>query len=150
MFPKSVLAAACLAATVSSFVPSSVRQQQRRSSAMSMSGAVDRRSMLQIGGSMVAAGLAPQKCWAEEGFTTLPSGLKIKFLSNHPDNTVPRLGDPVTVDYIGYLNDFSGAVFDDRLKKPFPFTLSPGVVIPAWEEALTQMHVGDTVQVSPS
>ncbi|MBO4488848.1 MAG: FKBP-type peptidyl-prolyl cis-trans isomerase [Bacteroidales bacterium] len=53
----------------------------------------------------------------------------------------------VTVDYVGKLLD--GSEFDSSIgrKEPFAFVLGAHQVIPGWEFALLQMHVGDEATV---
>jgi peptidylprolyl isomerase len=57
--------------------------------------------------------------------------------------TIPRKGNVVTVDYIGYLPD--GTKFDstyDR-KKPFKFRVECGEVIKGWDMGIVQMSKGE-------
>lgn len=57
--------------------------------------------------------------------------------------TIPRKGNIVTVDYIGYAQD--GRKFDstyDR-KKPFKFRVECGEVIKGWDMGIIQMSKGE-------
>ena len=54
---------------------------------------------------------------------------------------VAAVGDTVTVDYVGKLQD--GTVFDSTSgKTPFTFPLGAGKVIPGWDQGLQGMKVG--------
>jgi len=59
--------------------------------------------------------------------------------------TVPQ--KEVTVHYTGYL--LNGKKFDSSLdrKQPFKFILGAGRVIPAWDEAVSQLKIGDKVRI---
>ena len=74
-------------------------------------------------------------------FTT-PSGLKIQDVKVG-DGATPKLGQTVTVHYIGWLEN--GKEFNNSHKMPggapVEFTLGPGL-IPGWNEALPTMKVG--------
>lgn len=59
--------------------------------------------------------------------------------------TVAKVGDTVSVDYIGKLTN--GKVFDASSKhggKPFTFILGVGQVIKGWDEGVAGMKVGGT------
>jgi len=59
--------------------------------------------------------------------------------------TVPQ--KEVTVDYTGYL--LNGKKFDSSVdrKQPFKFPLGAGRVIPAWDEAVSKLRIGDKVRI---
>ncbi len=74
------------------------------------------------------------------------SGLYIIFLKHGTGaKTIP--GKKVTVDYTGTL--LNGKKFDSSVdrKKPFSFPLGGGKVIPAWDETVAMLRVGDKVRI---
>ena len=79
---------------------------------------------------------------ATDGVRTLPDGLQIKVLKSGPAGGAPvHLGDEVKVMYEGALID--GTVFDSSYQRGEPDVFTVGEVVPAWNEALQQMHPGD-------
>jgi len=63
--------------------------------------------------------------------------------------TVAAVGDYVTVNYTGTLDD--GTIFDSSLKPgrtPFGFTLGAGQVIKGWDEGVAGMKVGGTRELT--
>jgi FKBP-type peptidyl-prolyl cis-trans isomerase len=71
-----------------------------------------------------------------------PAGLDVEVLAKGTGKKA-QIGDLVTVDYTGWLED--GTVFDSSVDKgqPFQFTLGEGGVIKGWDEAVRRMSVGD-------
>lgn len=61
---------------------------------------------------------------------------------------IPQDGEVVTIHYIGKLSD--GTEFDNTYTRnqPAVFALGQGMVIPGWEQALSQMHVGEKALVT--
>ncbi|MCB0077195.1 MAG: FKBP-type peptidyl-prolyl cis-trans isomerase [Anaerolineales bacterium] len=57
------------------------------------------------------------------------------------------LGDTVTVDYSGFLED--GSIFDSSVEtgRPFTFALMEGSAIPGWIEGIQGMKVGEKRQI---
>lgn len=78
---------------------------------------------------------------AKPGVQTLKDGLQYKVITPGTGAS-PKATDTVTVDYEGKLID--GTVFDSSYNRGKPATFQVGQVIPGWQEALTQMKVGDT------
>lgn len=75
------------------------------------------------------------------GYSYRDSGLGIKILKEG-QGTLPEQGRPVSVHYVGYLED--GTKFDssyDR-NKPFSFTLGTGQVIKGWDEGIALLKKG--------
>ena len=62
--------------------------------------------------------------------------------------TIPRKGNIVTVDYVGYTQD--GRVFDSTYerKKPFRFRVESGEVIKGWDLGIVQMSKGERSKMS--
>jgi FKBP-type peptidyl-prolyl cis-trans isomerase FkpA len=63
--------------------------------------------------------------------------------------TVAAVGDYVTVNYTGTLDD--GTVFDSSLKPgrtPFSFLLGAGQVIKGWDEGVAGMKIGGTRELT--
>ena len=58
------------------------------------------------------------------------------------DGITPSVGQTVTVDYTGFLED--GTVFDSSIPRgtPFSFNLGLGQVIQGWDEGLANMSIG--------
>ncbi len=78
------------------------------------------------------------------------SGLYIASIKKGTGDKVKE-GDEVSVHYTGYFPN--GEVFDSSVERNEPFILNAGVgqVIPAWDEALLTMSVGDKIViVAPS
>ena len=78
---------------------------------------------------------------AATGSTTTASGLQYIEIEAGTGRQ-PMPGDPVTVHYIGMLED--GTEFDNSYTRgqPIPFTLGRGEVIPGWDEGVGLMHEG--------
>jgi FKBP-type peptidyl-prolyl cis-trans isomerase FklB len=78
----------------------------------------------------------------EPGVITLPSGVEYKVVrSGAPGGASPKDGDEVKVNYEGTLPD--GTVFDSSYKSGEPVVFPVGGLIPAWNEILPKMKVGD-------
>jgi peptidylprolyl isomerase len=73
---------------------------------------------------------------------TTPSGLKYEVLKEGTGEK-PKAGQTVTVHYTGTLED--GTKFDSSRDRgqPFQFTVGQGQVIKGWDEALSDMKVGE-------
>ena len=69
-------------------------------------------------------------------------GVSIKIL-NSGNGVKAKLGDKVSVHYVGTLLD--GSKFDSSRDRgtPFVFTLGKGQVIRGWDEGVAQMTVGE-------
>jgi peptidylprolyl isomerase/FKBP-type peptidyl-prolyl cis-trans isomerase FklB len=87
----------------------------------------------------------------DTGVIALPSGVAYKVVKSAPAGApAPKVGDEVKVNYEGTLPD--GTVFDSSYKTGEPVVFPVGGLIPAWNEILPKMHVGDTwiLYVPPS
>lgn len=77
-----------------------------------------------------------------EGVRTLPSGVQYKVVrEGEAGAPSPDSNDEVSVHYEGTLTD--GAVFDSSYRRGMPATFALDGLIPAWEEAIPHMKVGD-------
>jgi peptidylprolyl isomerase len=86
--------------------------------------------------------LALNKAKPSEKTITTPSGLKYTILKAGKGDK-PKKGQTVSVHYTGTLTN--GKKFDssrDR-SQPFSFTVGEGQVIKGWDEALSDMKVGE-------
>ncbi|OXA51965.1 peptidyl-prolyl cis-trans isomerase FKBP1A [Folsomia candida] len=75
-------------------------------------------------------------------------GIKFENLKSGDGATFPEAGQTVSVHYTGTLTD--GKKFDssrDR-NEPLKFKVGGGQVIKGWEEAITQMSVGQRARVT--
>jgi peptidylprolyl isomerase/FKBP-type peptidyl-prolyl cis-trans isomerase FklB len=78
----------------------------------------------------------------QAGVKTLPSGVQYRIVATGPaDGPRPGPTDEVKVNYEGKL--LSGKVFDSSFARGEPANFPLGGLIPAWVEALQQMHPGD-------
>ena len=74
------------------------------------------------------------------GVKTMPDGLQYKVLVTGK-GPQPQASDTVSAHYKGTLTD--GTEFDSSYSRGQPLTLPVMGVIAGWQEALTNMHVGD-------
>jgi len=91
------------------------------------------------------AGQAYLKAVAKKpGVVTLPSGVMYRIVSRSPSpGAQPTVADTVKIDYEGKL--LSGAVFDSSYARNEAASFPLGRLIPAWQQAIPQMHVGDEI-----
>lgn len=77
-----------------------------------------------------------------EGVQVLPSGVQYKVVRSGPaDGAQPDSNDLVRVNYEGSLTD--GTVFDSSYRRGVPAAMALDQLIPAWQEAIPHMRVGD-------
>ena len=77
-----------------------------------------------------------------EGVHVLPSGVQYKVVrAGDPSGPQPDSNDQVRVNYEGALTD--GTVFDSSYRRGVPAAMPLDRLIPAWQEAIPHMHVGD-------
>lgn len=81
---------------------------------------------------------------AQEGVTTLKSGLQYKVLAAGT-GPKPTPADVVSVHYRGSF--INGTIFDSSYERGKPQVFPLNRVIPGWSEALQLMHVGDKWQI---
>ncbi|GMI16489.1 hypothetical protein TrLO_g12854 [Triparma laevis f. longispina] len=82
-----------------------------------------------------------QKKGAEEGVTTLDSGLMYKVLRSSDSGKTPKVSTPCSCHYAGTLID--GTEFDSSYSRGSPTTFAPDQVIKGWTEAMQLMKEGD-------
>ena len=86
----------------------------------------------------------------QDGVETLPSGVQYRVVrSGSPDGARPDGNDLVRVHYEGSLLDET--IFDSSYQRGTPAAMPLDQLIPAWQEAIPQMRVGDewTLWVPP-
>jgi len=87
----------------------------------------------------------------QDGVETLPSGVQYRVVrAGSPNGAQPDSNDLVSVNYEGALTD--GTVFDSSYDRGVPAAMALDRLIPAWQEAIPHMRVGDewTLWVPPS
>ena len=78
------------------------------------------------------------------GMARLPSGVMYRIVSRAPTpGAQPTLADTVKIDYEGKLID--GKFFNSSYARHEPADLPLGRLVPAWQEVIPLMHVGDEV-----
>lgn len=83
---------------------------------------------------------------ASEGWGYLPGGLLWRRVAGDGAGERPTLEDTVTLHYAGTLVD--GTEFDSSYTRGEPATFPLGALIPAWQLAVPQMGVGDTIEIA--
>lgn len=89
---------------------------------------------------LAPAARSDDKGGAAPAETTSPTGLKVKVLAAGDAGKSPKMGDPCTVSYRGWLDD--GTEFDASAKHGGPATFQVGNLIAGWNEALQKMTRG--------
>jgi FKBP-type peptidyl-prolyl cis-trans isomerase FkpA len=94
---------------------------------------------------LVASSLHAQTAGALPATKTLPSGVALKW-TVAGTGAKPLATDTVQVHYRGTLTD--GKEFDSSFKRGEPATFPLNRVVPCWTQALQEMKVGDTANVT--
>ena len=81
-----------------------------------------------------------------EGWRYLPGGLKWRRIAGDGSGARPTVADTVTVHYAGTFID--GATFDSSFDRGEPATFPLGRLIPAWQVAIPEIGVGDTIELA--
>ena len=81
-----------------------------------------------------------------DGWYTMDGGLRWRYLEYRGRGESPTPADTVTVHYEGSFID--GRVFDSSLQRGQPATFPLSGLIPAWELAIPQMRVGETIELA--
>lgn len=76
----------------------------------------------------------------------LPSGVTLKWTAKGSGGAAPAATDTVQVHYRGTLPD--GKEFDSSFKRGEPASFPLNRVVPCWTQALQEMKVGDTADVT--
>lgn len=83
---------------------------------------------------------------AEDGWRFLPGGLKWRHIAGDGSGAHPTVDDVVTVHYAGTFTD--GTTFDSSFDRGEPATFPLGRLIKAWQLAIPEMGVGDTIEIA--
>ncbi len=81
-----------------------------------------------------------------DGWRYLPGGLKWRRIAGDGSGAKPTVEDTVTVHYAGTFTD--GTTFDSSFDRGEPATFPLGRLIRAWQLAIPQMGVGDTIELA--
>jgi FKBP-type peptidyl-prolyl cis-trans isomerase len=83
---------------------------------------------------------------ATDGWYTMEGGLRWRYTDYVGTGEKPTASDTVTVHYAGTFID--GEQFDSSFDRGTPATFPLSGLIPAWEMAIPQMGVGDTIEIA--
>ncbi len=81
-----------------------------------------------------------------DGWRYLPGGLKWRRIAGDGSGAHPTVSDVVTVHYAGTFTD--GTTFDSSFDRGEPATFPLGRLIKAWQLAIPEMGVGDTLELA--
>lgn len=81
-----------------------------------------------------------------DGWRYLPGGLKWRRIAGDGSGAHPTVSDVVTVHYAGTFID--GTTFDSSFDRGEPATFPLGRLIKAWQLAIPEMGVGDTIELA--
>ncbi|MEO6154074.1 MAG: FKBP-type peptidyl-prolyl cis-trans isomerase [Croceibacterium sp.] len=83
---------------------------------------------------------------ARDGWSYLPGGVLWRRVAGPGTGARPTVNDTVTVNYAGTFID--GETFDSSFDRKEPATFPLRGLIPAWQEAIPQMGIGDTIELA--
>jgi len=83
---------------------------------------------------------------ASEGWSYLQGGVLWRRVAGPGTGAHPTVSDTVTVNYAGTFVD--GETFDSSYDRNEPATFPLRALIPAWQEAVPMMGVGDTIEIA--
>lgn len=83
---------------------------------------------------------------AEDGWRALQGGLQWRRTAGNGQGARPTVSDTVTVHYEGTLTD--GTRFDSSWERGEPATFPLGRLVKAWQLAIPQMSIGDTIEIA--
>ena len=81
-----------------------------------------------------------------DGWRYIPGGLKWRRIAGDGSGARPTVEDTVTVHYAGTFTD--GGAFDSSFDRGEPATFPLGRLIKAWQLAIPEMGVGDTIELA--
>ena len=81
-----------------------------------------------------------------DGWYAMEDGLRWRYVEYRGTGESPTAADTVTVNYEGSFID--GEVFDSSFERGTPATFPLSGLIPAWELAIPQMRVGETIELA--
>jgi len=81
-----------------------------------------------------------------QGWHAMEGGLKWRRIKGDGTGRHPTVNDVVTLHYAGSLID--GTEFDSSYARGEPATFPLRALIPAWQMAVPQMGVGDTIEIA--
>lgn len=81
-----------------------------------------------------------------EGWRAMPGGLYWRRTAGDGTGARPTVEDTVTVHYAGTFID--GETFDSSFDRGEPATFPLGKLIKAWQVAIPEMGVGDTIEIA--
>lgn len=90
--------------------------------------------------------LALAQLKAADGWRPLQGGLMWRRIAGPGTGAHPAVSDTVTLHYAGRLVD--GTEFDSSYARGEPATFPLAALIPAWQIAVPQMGVGDTIEIA--
>ena len=90
--------------------------------------------------------LALAELKAADGWRPLQGGLMWRRVKGDGTGAHPAVTDVVRLHYAGKLVD--GTEFDSSFARGEPATFPLGALIPAWQLAVPQMGVGDTIEIA--
>jgi|GEM_PF-599342 len=82
----------------------------------------------------------------EDGWYAMEGGLRWRYINYLGSGESPTPADIVTVHYAGTFID--GKTFDSSYGRGQPATFPLSGLIPAWEMAIPQMRVGETIELA--
>jgi len=83
---------------------------------------------------------------ADGGWRFMPGGLRWRYVEYAGSDVHPTVEDTVTVHYAGTFID--GETFDSSYDRGEPATFPLGRLIKAWQMAIPEMGVGDTIEIA--
>lgn len=81
----------------------------------------------------------------EDGWRVMPGNLHWRRIAGDGEGPKPTVQDVVTVHYAGTFVDGTG--FDSSYERGEPATFPLGGLVRAWQMAIPQMAVGDTIEI---
>jgi len=83
---------------------------------------------------------------ADDGWYSIEGGLRWRYVEYRGIGDSPTTADTVTVNYEATFID--GEVLDSSYERGTPATFQLSGLIPAWELAIPQMRVGETIEIA--